>query len=273
MIDAPARPVLRYHGGKWRLAPWIISNFPTHKTYVEPFGGGASVLMRKPRSYAEVYNDLDGDVVNLFRVLRDPALAHSLRQALELTPFARDEHKESYEQSGDPVEAARRTITRSFMGFGSSGTFKYTGFRTNTKRTGTIPAHDWRGYPDEIPAIVDRLRGVIIENRPAVDVIRQYDGPDTLHYVDPPYVHSTRGASNRYRFEMDEAEHRQLADALHGAFGSVIVSGYACELYDMDLFSTWKRVERNTHADDHTNRVEVLWVSPKAQQLDLFSAL
>jgi len=113
-----ARPLVRYHGGKWKLAPWILSHFPQHRCYVEPFGGGASVLLRKPRSYAEVYNDLSGEIVNLFRVACDRG--DELVRACELTPFARDEFIETWKPSPDPLEQARRTIARSFMGFGSA---------------------------------------------------------------------------------------------------------------------------------------------------------
>lgn len=164
--------------------------------YVEPYGGAASVLMLKPRSYAEVYNDLNGNVVNVFRVLRDPELAECLRRALHLTPWARAEFNLSYEPAEDPVERARRTIVQSFMAFGSSfqrGRSR-TGFRakfTNRHQTG---ARDWIGYPKSIPAFVERLQGVVIEERPALDVIRQQDAPDTLFYVDPPYVPATRSA-------------------------------------------------------------------------------
>src|SRR4051812_1578874 len=117
---APTRPVLRYHGGKWRIAPWIIEHFPPHLMYVEPFAGAASVLLRKPRVDFEVYNDLDTDVVNVFRVLRDPAAASQLAEQLSLTPWSRREFEVSYEISDDPVERARRTLIRSFMGHGTT---------------------------------------------------------------------------------------------------------------------------------------------------------
>src|SRR3954471_8601570 len=104
-MSEPTRPVLRYHVGKWILAPWIISHFPSHRVYTEAFGGAASVLMRKPRSYGEVYNDLDGEIVNLFHVLRGPR-AGELIASLRLTPFARIEFEESYETAADPVEQA-----------------------------------------------------------------------------------------------------------------------------------------------------------------------
>jgi DNA adenine methylase len=177
-----SRPVLRWHGGKWLLAPWIISHFPRHRVYVEPFGGAASVLLRKPRAYAEVYNDLDDLVVNLFRVLRDPESAELLRARLALTPFARTEFEAAWDDSGDDVERARRLIARSFMGFGSNAHSdlgkgaKTTGFRANSNRSGTTPAHDWANFPDVLPAVVERLRGVTIERRPAIQVMATHDG-------------------------------------------------------------------------------------------------
>ncbi len=113
------RPVLRYHGGKFRLAPKLIGIFPAHRVYTEAYGGGASVLLLKPRCYAEIYNDLDGEVVNVFRVLQNPSKAHRLERLLRLTPFAREEFLLSYRDSSCEVERARRTIIRSHMGFGS----------------------------------------------------------------------------------------------------------------------------------------------------------
>ena len=169
----PARPVVRYHGGKWRLAPWIIAHLPAHRIYIEPFGGGASVLMRKPRSYAEVYNDRWGRITEVFRVLRDPVLSADLRRRIELTPYARRDFEaisdEALAQEPSVVERARLTLYRSFAGFGSASVNgnHATGFRASCTRRGTIPAHDWAGYPDHIPTFVHRLRGVVVENRAA----------------------------------------------------------------------------------------------------------
>jgi hypothetical protein len=145
-MTRPSRPVLRWHGGKWKLAPWIISFFPSHRVYVEPFGGAASVLLRKERAYAEVYNDLDDDVVNLFRVLQNPEQGGALVRLLELTPFARTEFELGWDETDDHVEKARRLIIRAFMGFGSNAHsdkgrgHKTTGFRANSSRSGTTPA-------------------------------------------------------------------------------------------------------------------------------------
>lgn len=265
------RPVLRYHGGKWKLAKRIIQYFPAHRIYVEPFGGAASVLMQKPRSYAEVYNDVWDVVVNVFRVLRDKDMAARLQKQLYLTPFARTE----FEQSGDvqlvsiddPVEMARLTILRSFAGFGSASTNAQhaTGFRANSNRSGTTPAHDWANYPDCIVAFVERLRGVVIENRPAVDVIRAHDSKSTLYYIDPPYHYSTRNMKRgnaAYAHEMTDDDHRELAAVLRGVRGQVVVSGYGCEMYDVELYPDWRRVTFSSFADGAHKREEVLWLSP-----------
>lgn len=269
-MTVPNRPALRWHGGKWILAPWIISHFPAHRIYVEPFGGAASTLIRKERSYAEVYNDLDDDVVNLFRVLRNSSHARSLIFALDHTPFARTEFEEAYLPTDDPVEQARRLIIRSFMGYGSDGHngARPTGFRANSNRTGTTPAHDWINYVDPLSLIIERLRGVVIEHRPAMEVMAQQDTPVTLHYVDPPYVWETRSQAKnssrkKYRHEMSNDDHAQLLDFLQTLHGMVVLSGYASPLYDNAL-SGWRRVERAALADGARERVEVLWINQAA---------
>ena len=267
----PRRPLVRYHGGKWKLAPWILRHLPQHRVYVEPYGGGGSVLLQKPRSYAEVYNDLDGEIVNLFRVARDNGEA--LARAAELTPFSRAEFAEAYEPDGEPLEQARRTLIRAFMGFSSAGASgQMTGFRANSTRSGTTPAHDWMNFPDHLRAVVQRLRGVVIESRDALDVMRHQDGPDTVHYVDPPYVHETRHMRERsqaYRHEMTDDQHRELAEVLTSLRGAVVVSGYRCPLYD-ELFEGWQRIDAAAHADGARDRVESLWLSRGCPQAGLF---
>lgn len=243
---------------------------PEHRSYVEPFGGAASVLMRKPRAYFEVYNDLDGDIVNVFRVLRAPELADRLRQQLELTPFAREEFFGSYESSDDPVERARRTIVRTMMGHGTTSRRKgRTGFRGKSKRGwGSTGAGDWTTYPQHIAAFIERLRGVVIEQRAALDVIRVYDDADTLFYVDPPYPLSTRSSmrserdtGRAYAHDMTDDQHREVAARLCGAAGAVVVSGYHCALYD-ELYAGWERREKHAMADRGAKRIEVLWSKP-----------
>lgn len=227
-----------------------------------------SVLLRKSRSYAEIYNDMDGEIVNLFRVLRDKSQSRELIHQLNLTPFAHDEFTESYLPSDDPIEQARRTIIRSFMGFGTTMTGKWTtGFRANANRSGTTPAKDWVNYPGNLSAIVTRLQGVVIENKPAIGIIKQHDSPRTLHYIDPPYPYATRGkrwAGNAYRHEMDDDHHRELANVLHDVEGMVVISGYACDLYDTELYPGWHRVTRKAKADGSRDRTEVLWSNSSA---------
>lgn len=303
----PTRPAMRWYGGKWRLADWIISQMPPHRVYVEPFGGAASVLLQKQRSAAEVYNDLDGEAVNLFRVLQNPIAGERLIELLRLTPFARAEFELSGEPIEDPVERARRLIIRSFMGFGSNAhnarptgfrsfsrtnaSVNSTGFRGTSSRSGrhnstgfrgrtgaradgydsrTTPAHDWMNYPEALAEVIERFRGVIIENREAEKVIRQHDSDATLFYVDPPYMAETRSPANKhdqkyrmYRHELTDGGHGALIEQLRGVAGMVLLSGYPSALYDAAL-SDWRRVETAALADGARKRVEVLWSNPQA---------
>ncbi|MDE2020865.1 MAG: DNA adenine methylase [Patescibacteria group bacterium] len=265
MEATPKRPALRYFGGKWRLAPWIIKHFPPHRIYTEVFGGAASVLLRKPRSYAEVYNDLDGEVVNLFRVLQEPQKAEILENLLRITPFARSEYELAKLPCEGEVERARRLIIRSFMGFGSNSSKlgSKSSFRSNTSRSGTIPAHDWANYADALPAIIARFRGVVIENRDAIKVLLAHDSPETLHYVDPPYLHETRSSRHRYDFELREGDHVKLAETLKTLSGMVILSGYPSALYD-DLYRGWNFVSREGFSDGAHRRMERLWFNAAA---------
>lgn len=284
MIPQIKRPVLRYHGGKFLLAPWIISHFPKHRVYVEPFGGGGSVLMQKPRSYAEIYNDKWDTVVNVFQVLRDPRLAADLKRKLELTPYSRTEFSKTGEidlqQIADPVEKARLTIFRSFAGFGSASTnSKYaTGFRANSNRSGTTPAQDWVNYPSNIDTFVERLRGVCIENRDFMQVSIQHDSPETLHFWDPPYVHETRNMERgnaAYECELTDEQHVEMIQFGKELVGMVIICGYDCELYKKHL-TGWLQVSRKAYADGASQRVECLWLNPATQlhqkQLNIFTS-
>ena len=262
------RPLLRYFGGKWRLAPWIISHFPPHKTYVEPFGGSASVLLRKPRSNGEIYNDLDNEVFNLFSVLRSDR-ADDLIRAVALTPFSRADFDLAYQPAEDPIESARRLIVRSFFGYGGALSIQRrpTSFRSVNKLAGNPPAAPWLNYPDALAGIVFRLQGVVIENRPALRVLTDHDGSNTLFYVDPPYPHETRSQKmqggqphHRYRHEMSTDDHQELLAALKGLSGKVVISGYDCPLYAAEL-RDWHRATRETTGDKGTKRTEILWLN------------
>jgi DNA adenine methylase len=261
------RPALRYHGGKFRLASWILKFFPPHRIYTECFGGAAGVLLQKPRSYAEVYNDLDGDIVNFFRVLRDPALSAQLVQSCALTPYARDEFDQAWEPTTDVLERARRTAIRAQMGFGSAGATKgTTGLRSDTQRKYTTAQMDWASYPDALAEAAQRMIGVLIENRPAIDVMQQHDTPETLHFVDPPYVLSTRvmRAQNVYRHELSDEDHEDLIATLLTLKGMVVLSGYESDLYKGALpgWGIHKTSARISAGRGAALRTEIVWVNP-----------
>lgn len=262
-------PALRYHGGKFRLAPWLMQFFPKHQCYVEPYGGAASVLLLKERSYAEVYNDLDGDICNFFEVLRDPVTCAQLEKQLTLTPYARSEFDLAWRETSDPIERARRTAIRAQMGFGSGGATKnVTGFRIDTRREYGTSQQLWTEYPAAIASVGARLQGVLIENRPALEVILRNDDEQTLFFVDPPYVMSSRvvrGKDNKvYRHEMSDVEHRELAETLHSVNGMVVLCGYPSDLYQ-ELYGDWETYSTSARISGGRGtsiRTELVWVNP-----------
>ncbi len=277
-MNAPAalpmipRPLLRWLGGKFRLGPWIIGHFPPHRIYVEPYGGAASVLLQKPRAYNEIYNDLDGELVNLFRVLRSDA-AGALIEAVRLTPYARAEYLLAYEPCADAVERARRMIVRSHMGHGTGAARidRPSGFRSDGISGTTNVAGEWAELPGALAAIVDRLRGVSIDCRPALELVAVYDDPKALIYLDPPYVPETRSTKSRrpgekyhtYAHELTVDDHVELLDAACASRAMIVISGYPAGLYDQRL-QGWRRVERSARAHRNSPRTEVLWINPLA---------
>lgn len=275
-----AHPLIRYHGGKFRLAHWVIAQMPNHTCYTEVFGGAAGVLLQKPRAYAEVYNDLDGEIVNLFKVLRDLEQRDQLIEQLVLTPYSREEFENAWSVATTEVEQARRTIIRAQMGFGSAGATKgITGFRIDTKRQYGTAQSLWADYPEHLSFIGHRLSGVLIENRPAIQVLKDHDASTTLHYVDPPYVHDTRYSGAKtgrvYRHEMNDKDHLDLLNTLLELEGMVMLSGYPSDLYN-DALKDWKRVDtkaRISSGRGTDTRIECLWINPAAQQHDLFGGV
>lgn len=261
------RSALRYFGGKWAIAPWIIERMPDHRVYVEPFGGAAGVLLRKPRSKVEVYNDLDEEIVGIFRILQDPAQCRELFRLLKRTPYARSEFERAFMATSDPLIRAQRAIVRAYMGFHHTSLFnpkKCSFSNARHRNIGNSPKmREWGSYPRHLADIRRRLHGVLIECRDALDVIRAQDTPDGLFFVDPPYVQSTRHKGARYRHELDDARHIELLTLLKGCKGKVMVSGYASALYD-DLLSGWQRLTRKHYAANTgaKERTEVLWIKP-----------
>lgn len=259
------RPALRYYGGKWAIAPWIIAHLPEHDLYCEPYGGAGSVLLQKPASPLEVLNDLDGDICNFFRVLRErPA---ELIHALELTPFSREEYELTYEvvEDADPLERARRVAVRAWQGRSGAVNQWRSGWRYNRKLTNGAPAVRGWAHQDHLCAIAERLRMVQLENDDALACIKRFDGPRALFYVDPPYVQIVRSRWRRtaYRHEMSEDDHIRLAEVLRAVQGMAIVSGYETALY-AELYSGWHTESHMARTEAGTTRREILWISPAA---------
>jgi len=264
--DQPTRALLRYFGGKWAIAPWVLSHLPPHRIYVEPFGGAASILLRKPRSRIEVYNDLDNEIVGIFQTVQDPDQCRMLMRRLRRTPYSRRVFETAFQASTDPIIRAQRAIVRAYQSFHHEALFnpKKTTFADAKHRSGShCKAREWVNYPRTLLAVSRRLQGVVIECRPAQDVIRVQDAPDTLFFVDPPYVPSTRSRSG-YRHEMTEDEHVALLEQLRQVQGMVVLAGYPSRLYDK-LLHDWQRIERPHRALGSPRlRTEVLWLSPHA---------
>ena len=254
------RPALIYPGGKFRLAPWIISFFPPHKVYVEPFGGAAGVMVRKKPAVLDVYNDLDGEMVNFFRVLRDPEQKAELQRLLRLTPYAKDEFESAYVANGKlpPVERARRLVVRSHMGVGACGATKKTGFRRSYKESlKTVGA--FVSYVESIDALSSRFRNVQIENMDVFDLFKRYDSSDVLWYVDPPY-NAKCGGVYRHTFS---GEHERLLDTMKTFKGFCVLSGYMTDLY-RDALIGWHVEEKENqlvHVENYAT--EYLWLSPR----------
>lgn len=259
---------LRYFGGKARLAPWIISHFPAHHVYCEPFGGGASVLFQKAKSRVEVYNDLNADVVNFFHMLRRQPEA--LQEAIELTPYARLEWEQCMQEPthADPVEWARRFYVLSHQSRSAAGTnsrnsgWRYCG--PGSKR-GTA-ADSWQ-RTDDLRKFARRIREVQIECRPALDVLARYDSDRTLFYVDPPYTHAERSSDrHRYAHELTDAEHEALCRQLRDAQGMVVLSGYDNDAY-AQLLTGWERHQKQVVDGASNTRIETLWCNFSTHRL------
>lgn len=260
-------PPLRWTGSKWQLAEWIISQFPPHQLYCEPYAGGAAIFFRKQPAKIEVLNDLNGDVVNFFNILR--TRPDELIRAVDLTPYSRAEYELAYQPCDDPLERARRFYVCSRQSFGAYSGRK-TGWRTQKNwRRGMSINHEWNRLHGLFQAAY-RLKDAQIECDDALAVIRRYDSPHALFYVDPPYVLSSRSQGvgrKRYQHEMTDADHRSLCDLLHTVKGMVILSGYDSALY-RELYSDWHVLSKSTTTNGNSTATEYLWLSPNAQQLN-----
>jgi DNA adenine methylase len=269
-VEVRSRRHLRsfgWYGGKFSHLEWLLPLLPEAHHYCEPFGGSGAVLLNRPPSPVETYNDLDGDVANFFRVLREQP--ESLIRLLSLTPFSREEFYTSLQEEGasvSAIERARRFFVRARQvrtGLAQTATLGRWANCKNTSRAGMSGVVSrWLGSVRDLPEIANRLLRVQIESRPAAEIIELYDDRKTLFYCDPPYPHNSRGDSKAYLFEMTDAAHEQLAIVLNKCKGKAAVSGYRCDLMDT-LYSNWRRADarpKMCHSIKKT-RTEALWMN------------
>lgn len=259
----PLRSPVPFYGSKTRLAEQIVAMLPPHAHYVEPCAGSLSVLLAKPPARMETVNDLDGDLMAFWRVLRDRP--KDLERVCTLTPYARGEHRAAVLGDGlDELERARRVWVK--LTQGRSGSLRATGWRHAHTAEGRFRGPARLGtYLDRIAPAAHRLRQTSLESRPAVDLLRDYGtGPRTgrtLIYLDPPYLGSTR--TRNYRVEATTAAaHTELAEHARACSATVVVSGYPCDLYDRELYPDWYRYELHaftTQGKGGHDRTEVLW--------------
>jgi DNA adenine methylase len=257
-----------WYGGKFSHLEWLLPLLPDCNNYCEPFAGSAAVLVNRQPSPVETYNDIDGEVVNFFRVLRDSK--DHLIESIGLTPFSREEFAIACEFDANlpPLEKARRFFVRARqvrIGLAQTASLGRWANCVDTSRAGMAGAVSrWLGSVETLPYIANRLLRVQIENRHSIEVIKTYDSLQTLFYCDPPYIHSTRGDDQSYRYEMSDDEHRELAKALNYVKGMVAISGYDCdlmeELYPAKKWHKHLAPEKTIHTTKG-KRVEVLWTN------------
>lgn len=264
------KAIFKYPGSKWGTAKWIVQHFPDHHSYVEPFFGSGAVFFSKPRSDIETINDINGDVVNLFEwIKKDP---EKLAYEIYYTPYSREIYEAAYyKEPKDSLDAAVMFYIRLNMGQGFRTKGRKTGWKMDIQgREKAYAAKDWCGIPGKIFEAAERLRGVQIECRPAIDVIQRFNFENVLIYCDPPYLLSTRNGK-QYENEMSDADHAELLETLLQHKGSVIISGYASEMYD-DILKDWYRDEITNYARNQTQRREIIWFNRKTEetQLSLF---
>lgn len=261
--------VIGYYGSKHSIAPQIVNLMPAHRGYVEPYAGSLSVLAAKPPSPFECVNDLDQDLMTFWRVLRDRC--DELERLAALTPHSRAEYAGTWPPAGAEDDLTRAWRVWVQLTQGRGGQLRQTGWRYHevTRGRGSGMPTTLAGYVGRFAAAAERLRNVSLECLPALDVIDRYGrDPQTVMYVDPPYLGSVRGPGNIYRHELREpAEHVDLAVALHACQATVLLSGYASPLYDNELYADWHRHEitawtgqgRAEHKHADGVRTEVLW--------------
>lgn len=259
------KAVLKYPGAKNRLAKWICEYIPTHEVYLEPFFGSGAIFFNKTPARIETINDLDGEVVNYFKVIREQP--DRLAAVLDMTPFARDEYYSAYTTGPDDtdLERARKFAVRCWQGFGSGNLYR-SGFRSSQRRTSPHTTKNWYSLPERVMEATKRLKNAQIENLPALELLKRYDTADVFIYADPPYLQGTR-KGYLYRYEMQNPEHEELLQALAAHPGKILLSGYDNDLYNHYL-AGWQKAQKKTQAECGLARVETLWMNYEVGQQD-----
>ncbi len=248
---------LKYPGSKYKSADWIIRQFPEHHSYLEPFFGSGAILFNKKRSDIETVNDIDGEVINLFRQIKE--VPQAIEKEIYFLPYSREIYEAAFEgMPKNDLERAINFIIRSNMGHGYKTNGKKVGWKCDVQgREKAYAAQEWAALPGIIGEVAERLKGVQIENRPAVELIRKYNFDNVLIYADPPYLLSTR-TGEQYRYEMTEQDHEELLKALKTHIGPVVISGYDSEMYN-DVLQNWQKEIKTSYAMSGKKRTEVIW--------------
>lgn len=261
------KAIAKYPGSKWSVSDRIINFFPEHHSYLEPFFGSGAILFNKSRSNIETVNDLDGNVVNLFECIRtDP---ERLARSIYMTPYSREVYEKAYHAiPEDKFEAALYFYIRLNMGHGFRTTGEKVGWKNDVQgRERSYASQDWCNLPEKIMQAAERLRGVQIDNRPALELIPRFNYKNVLIYCDPPYMLKTRHGK-QYRCEMDDKDHEALLDVLLKHKGYAIISGYETELYN-SMLAGWNKYEMIAYSQTCSKKKEVLWMNyePPGKQL------
>lgn len=269
--------LVQWFGGKGSQLADLLPLIPETRGYVEPFGGGGSVLMNRPPSKLEVYNDLNGEIVNLFRVMADPELFEAFAERIHWTLWSKDEFRTAIEiqkcEKFHPVERAWALYV--IQNQGISGTHSKSEGNWSRSKLDNKNCDKWRRLKERLEPIHKRFMGVQIDSQDALKCIQYWDAPDVTFYVDPPYVLETReGSGKQYEVEMENADHIALVDVLLGVAGPVVLSGYDHPVYEPLVAAGWSltqyrarastKVAHGDQGEGKPPRVECVWRNPQA---------
>lgn len=260
------KSVLKYPGAKNRLSDWICEFIPSHEVYLEPYFGSGAVFFNKLPARIETLNDLDKNVVNYFRIIREKS--KELADLLRMTPYCRDEYYRAceFDPEESDIERARKFAVRCWMGFGCSNLYR-NGFRSSQQARSPHTTKEWASIPERLIEASVRLKNAQIENLPAVELIKRYDTSDVFMYVDPPYLHGIR-KNYLYRCEMMNTEHEELLNILIKHPGKILLSGYENDMYNA-MLPGWNKVQKKTQAEAGLLRTETLWMNYDIGQVEL----